>query len=85
MKSDIGTAPYWKSQLLKQISSSPLFSLWLDESSNFVLQKSSVDVINIRFWIWLQNTENHLESGLVDAGATTSVMVSADKKRKFQG
>ena len=44
-----------------------------------------MDVINIRFWIWLQNTEKHLENGLVDVGATTSVMVSADKKRKFQG
>ena len=39
---------------------------------------------------WLSNTEHHLENGLVDLGAATKkllndVMVSAEKKRKFQG
>ena len=39
---------------------------------------------------WLNNTEYHFESGLVDLGAATKallndVMVSAEKKRKFRG
>ena len=44
-----GIATYCKSELLKQINSSPFLSLSFDESLNSMLQKCQMDV-NIRFW-----------------------------------
>ena len=50
--------PYCKSELLKQINSSPFFSLLFDKSLNSMLQKCQMDV-NIRFW---NNETNILET-----------------------
>ena len=56
----------------------------------FCQESLATPIINKLKKKWLNNTEYHLESGLVDLGAATKAllnnfMVSAEKKRKFRG